>query len=143
MSSTHVLGTQTCDDPVALRFMSDANVEYLHEQIIGRVAADTDGALRIGRQSDTELLTIMRAIYIQESRHLPVKQDEQVALLNEAVLKFAVPQIISEARSHAHYLRDRNQSRRGVAPRSIYTSRAGLRSEVSNPTRDYFHPGVQ
>lgn len=127
-------------DPVAQAFMSDENIEHLHRSIIRGVAEATDGDIRIGRQSQTELTTIMRSVYASEARHLPFKIAEQVAVLNESVLSYSIPQIVIEARSHRFYLRDREQSNREPAPRSVMTSTTGSRSEVVAAQRAYFAP---
>lgn len=133
-------GLNVCSDPVAHAFMSDKNVGRINEGMIQGVLEATDGKLRIGRQSQTELVTIMRSVYASEARHLPFKVEEQVAALNESVLRYSIPQIISEARSHDYYLRDREQSNRAPAPRSVMTSKTGARTEVPAANRDYFAP---
>ena len=127
-------------DRVGATFGSHANVEFLNDAIQRGVFSASDGRWKIGRQSQLELATIMRSVYITHSRHLPGAIADQVRALNDAVLAYAVPQIVSEADMHAYYLADRDQERRGIAPRSQLVSGAGQRSEVQAPARPFIVP---
>lgn len=127
-------------DPVGAVFTAPANVEALNRGIELGVYRASRGRRKIGRQSQLELATIMRSVYITHARHLPGARDDQVRALNDAVLAYAVPQIVSEADMHAHYMADREQERRGIAPRSQMVSGAGQRLEVQAPARPFLAP---
>lgn len=140
MASTDVFSTEQSDDAVAEIFMGQLNRDHLHHKIVEGVRQASDGEIVIGRQSDTELLQIMRATYIQHALHQPHHVAEQVRDLNARVLRYAIPQIVSEARMHRKYLLDRDQSRRAERPKTILVSGAGQRQEVEAPVRSYFSP---
>jgi hypothetical protein len=142
MASTSVLATGQCDDPVAIRFMSTSNCDHLHKAIIQGVKDASRGEYIIGRQSHPELIQIMRAVYLEHSCHLPDKITEQVGGLNRRVLEYAVPQIVSEVRSHRRYLVDRDQSKRADRPKTVMVSKAGQRTETEAPMRSFFSPGA-
>lgn len=140
MSANRLLGSDTCEDAVSISFMSAENIDLLNHAIIQGVFDDTQGRLRIGTQSQSELLAIMCSVHASEARHLPSAIHEQVAALNASVLNYCVPHIVSEAQMHHFYMRDRNQGTREPVQRSIMTSTTGSRSEVVAPSRAYFAP---
>ena len=137
---TRLIGPQSsCDDPVARAFMGDRNVDRINAAIIQGVYNASEGRFRIGRQSQQALSAIMRSVYLSEARHLPGLVEAQVNRLNESVLSYAVPQIVSEASMHDYYLRDL-QTGRSIPPPSVMTSTAGSKSEVAAASRPYFLP---
>lgn len=140
MASTDVFTNEQSDDVVAEHFMSRFNREILHERLVEGVKQASEGEFVIGRQSDTELTQIMRAVYIQHALHWPDRIAEQVRDLNDRVLRYAIPQIVSEVRMHRKYLLDRDQSRRADRPKTVLVSSAGQRQEVQAPVRSYFSP---
>ena len=127
-------------DPVGATFGSNENVAVLNDAIQRGVLRASGGRIKIGRQSQLELATVMRSVYITHARHLPGAHADQVRALNDAVLAYAVPQIVSEAEMHAYYLADRDQERRGIAPRTEMVSSAGQRLEVQAPVRPFLAP---
>ena len=143
MASTGALASGQCEDEVAKRFMGEANCERLHEAIVHGVRKASDGEFRIARQSHTELIQIMRAIYLEHACHLPDNIERQVERLNERVLKYAVPQVVSEVRAHRRYLLDRDQSKRADRPPTVMVSKAGQRSEVEASMRAFYKPDSQ
>jgi hypothetical protein len=140
MASTNALTHGQCDDAVAIAFMGAANCDRLHDAIVQGVKDASDGEFVIGRQSHPELVQIMRAIYLEHACHLPDKIDKQVLRLNERVLAYAVPQVVSEVRAHRRYLVDRDQTKRGDRPRTVMVSKAGQRSEMEASARPFFSP---
>jgi len=87
-------------------FFSEMNIKALQLGIRNTVLNKTCGKIVIGKQSVNELLTIMRSLYLQESQHSSILSPvPQVKKLNEKVIMFASPRIISEAQMHAAYLK--------------------------------------
>jgi hypothetical protein len=92
--------------PVSNLFFSEVNVKALQIGIHNTVLNKTCGKIVIGNQSVNELLIIMRSIYLQESQHSAILSPvPQVRKLNEKVIMFAAPRIISEAQMHSAYLK--------------------------------------
>ena len=61
----------------------------------------------IGRQSDVALLSIMRDVYESSSRHVPPHEVVSATkVLNEHVLRKAVPNVLSAVQFHDYYLKD-------------------------------------
>jgi hypothetical protein len=73
----------TRESPLAQLLFSDANVEAVQQAIrYGVFRASGAAAVVVGRQSDTELLTIMRSVYQQFGRNQPTRVVHQVRELN-------------------------------------------------------------
>jgi len=90
-------------------YFSAANVDALQEALRYQVWAKTNGEHAIDRQSDTELMIVMRSLYLQYSRNSPYNVKEQVRELNARVLDECVPKIVSELSAYLQYLRDASQ----------------------------------
>ena len=60
----------------------------------------------IDRQSDTELLIVMRSIFLQNSKNLDYDLKQQILQLNNLVLNYSVDNVISAILAHVGYLND-------------------------------------
>lgn len=87
-------------------FFGVPNVNALQEAIRYRVYVETDGKQIIDRQSETELMIVMRSMYLQYSRNSPYNVKEQVRELNAQVLDYCVPKVVSELFAYLQYLKD-------------------------------------
>lgn len=92
--------------PVSELFFSDTNIDALQIGIHNMVLNKSCGKYRLGRQSDKELTIIMRAIYLQDSKNSKFDVLGQVRSLNEQVLAFSVPRLLSELKMHDMYIND-------------------------------------
>lgn len=91
--------------PIMLMFFSMKNVDYLQNMIKKMIYNET--GFTIGRQSDEELLIIMRSYYFSDAENLPYDYNKQVAKLNYLVLKYAVfHQILPKVKGYNTYLND-------------------------------------
>jgi hypothetical protein len=96
--------------PISALFFSSANVDALHEAIRYGVFVQTNQQEVVGRQSDGELLIIMRSVYLLEladaerrSINTPDPPLEAVRYLNGAVLDYAVPMVLKEIAAYKKY----------------------------------------
>lgn len=88
-------------------FFSGRNVDVLQNSLRYRVYRDSGGQFVIGRQSDIALMAIMRDVYESSERHVPeARVLDAVRLLNEHVLRRAVPDVVSAVRFHRFYVED-------------------------------------
>lgn len=94
---------------VSQLFFSAKNFHALQVGIRYRVWVETGGRYTISNQSEAELGTIMRGVYLEYGRNIADKVVEQVRGLNAHVLDYAVPKILSELESRAHYMQDISQ----------------------------------
>ena len=87
-------------------FFSGENIQMLQNGIQGGVYQRSNGNISVGEQSCDELMTIMRSIFLQYSENRERNISEQVKALNDQVLAYAVPQVLSEAEAYIKYRRD-------------------------------------
>lgn len=92
--------------PLNQAYFSSANVQIVQNKIRHGVYEKSKGEFLIDPQSVDELLTVMRAMYLQYGRNLPDRIPEQIADLNQLVADWAIPKIMAEASMHKYYLRD-------------------------------------
>jgi hypothetical protein len=92
--------------PLNFAFFSKDNIDAVQNALRYQVWIRTNKKHIIGRQSDTELGIIMRAYYLQYGKNLPTGVPEQVQELNNIVIEYLIPQIISQVEQYIAYLRD-------------------------------------
>jgi hypothetical protein len=86
------------------QFFSQANIDVLQSQIqtLVRQMVGAD----IGRQSDSDLMLIMRSYYLQYARNNPGEVAEELAELNERVAQFSANRIAVEVEAYRYYRKD-------------------------------------
>jgi hypothetical protein len=114
-------------------FFSADNVEQIQNNIRKEVyeRSQPKGYL-IDKQSIEELKIIMRAIFLQYARNLPSDVAGQIADLNQKVIDWSVPHILSAVDHHFFYINDISHLPVPLA-REQHLSKAGTRSLPMNP----------
>ena len=87
-------------------YFSQVNVDYLQTEIISRIFDKTNKQHVIGKQSEEELLIVMRSIYLQHGKNMDTHLDEQVDKLNELVLDYCVDNVYSNLVQYIGYIDD-------------------------------------
>jgi hypothetical protein len=87
-------------------FFGQKNVDALQEAIRYQVYLRSNKKFIISRQSDVELQIIMRSIYLQYSKNLPFDLVGQIQALNQKVLDYAVPIVLTEVQQREMYRQD-------------------------------------
>ncbi len=108
-------------------FFSAKNIEIIQNGIRYAVWSQTKEKAVIGRQPNTELVIVMRGVYLDQARHLPNYIPEQIAELNEITIKKVVPTIISNIEQYRGYLQ-KITSPMEPTPRSLNVSSVGTRT---------------
>lgn len=119
--------------PLSESFFSAANVERI-QQLIRKTVFDRSQpkGYVIDDQSVDELKIIMRAMYYQYARNLPKDIGSQVADLNQKVVDWSAPHILSAVDHYMYYLKDISHLPVPLQqPQSL--SSAGTRSLPMNP----------
>jgi hypothetical protein len=121
-NTRYLFKNQWGETPLTFLFFSGKNIDNL-QNLIKFVTYNQIGQL-IDKQSDTELMIIMRSIFLEYSAHpkLPdesMTQDEldvlfkkytnEVARLNELVVNAVVPMIASQLQQYMDYIKDASQ----------------------------------
>lgn len=96
------------DSKLSDMFFSRQNIDNLHYEIINRVFIKSNGQFKIGKQSEIQLQIVMRSIFLQEAKHLNCDFRKQISDLNEKVLEFCVPRIMTEINQFLGYKKDVN-----------------------------------
>ena len=114
-------------------FFSADNVEVIQNSIRKNVyERSKPKGYVIDKQSIEELKIIMRAIYLQYARNLPTGIAEQVADLNQKVIDWSVPHILSAVDHYFFYINDISHLPVPLAHMQ-HLSSAGTKSLPSNP----------
>ena len=131
-----ILKTQIVRSPVSDMFFSHVNMKHLKKLICDRVYQESGGKykLTVESQSDNDLLTVMRSLYLEHSKHLPNQIKSQVAELNYHVMLDLVPRVIKNAQQHLAYIRDHTQQPL-LMDRPTYVASAGTRVNRSVTTK--------
>lgn len=114
-----IVSGNVSDTPISALFFSKTNIDALQRGICNRVFNQSEGKYNIGVQSETELKIIMRSFYLESLRGgVPLFQDgiqpldsaaensvvARVRKLNEKVLDWSVPRIITNIKQYEVYV---------------------------------------
>lgn len=115
--------TRISDTPLARAFFGRRNVDVLQCGLRGAIRERT--GYSIDRQSEEELLVVMRYVYIQHGANLGGA--DEVRRLNRLVLREIVPQVGAALMQYVGYLRDASRVAAPL-PRGVATSTKGTKT---------------
>ena len=92
--------TQNC---LSIAYFSKKNIDILHNSIINTVYNRSNGLYRIKRQSEQDLLIIMRSYYLQYGKNNADNISEQIQELNNMVINWSVNEIIKNIKQFDNY----------------------------------------
>jgi len=124
---------QCSTNKVIGRFFSDRNIEYLQTMMRRAIKQKLD--VVIDRQSDQELVQVMRAMYSMRGNPRPDDIGQEVDRLNTIVLEWVIPHLVVNIRAHYGYLRDISNPYR-LLERPKYASLKGEQTVQLFPTRN-------
>ena len=87
-------------------FFNPKNMQIIQNNIRAKVHELTHGRYIIDEQSKDNLYLIMKTMYDQHALNLPNDITKQVEVLNNIVLRYCVPKILSEIKSYIKYKED-------------------------------------
>lgn len=90
-------------------FFSRTNIDAIQESIRYLVYKKSCGKHVIDKQSETDLIIIMRSTYLQYGEFKPYGIADQVKELNQRVLEYCVPKILEEIKLYMYYRKDISQ----------------------------------
>lgn len=94
------------DTPLSKTFFSKENINLLQNTIIQKIRFKSNNNYLIDRQSDEELIIIMRSIFLTNSKNNDTNIKLQIKELNHLVLEYCIPNIITNIKQHLQYLED-------------------------------------
>ena len=86
------------------QFFGQANIDLLQSSIQGAVRQMVSAD--IGRQSDPDLMIVMRSYYLQYARNNPNEVREELADLNDRVISFCANRIAVEVEAYRYFRKD-------------------------------------
>ena len=90
------------------RFFSQKNVDLIQQLIQAQVRKQSKGKFQIGKQSEEQLVIIMRSIYLQQGKNLPDNIQEQIDELNKKIVEECVRIVMVNIKSYIGYIKDVN-----------------------------------
>ena len=87
-------------------FFGRHNIDAVQEAIRYLVYQKSCGKHIIDKQSETDLIVIMRSIYLEYGEFKPYDINEQIKALNARVLEYCVPRILQEIKLYLQYRSD-------------------------------------
>jgi len=91
--------------PLGEVFFSPDNIKRLQNKIKKSIFIETKGKYKLQvDQNESDLLIVMRAVYIQDSINSPYRIIHQVKELNEKVINRILPDMITNIKQNEEYL---------------------------------------
>jgi hypothetical protein len=91
--------------PLGEVFFSPDNIKRLQNKIKKSIFVESKGKYKLQiDQNETDLLVVMRAVYIQDSYNAPYRIIHQVKELNEKVINRILPDMITNIKQNEEYL---------------------------------------
>jgi len=110
-------------------FFSEQNIQTIQIMIRKSVYDRSGGQFVIGDQDETELIIVMRSVFLQRAVNQPDHLKEQIRVLNEVIVNECVPKILSEIMTYNGYLRDASQLYgENPLPHPVNVSSAGTKT---------------
>ena len=94
------------ESSLSTAFFSKKNIEHVQVLIKNCVFKASHGGIILEVDQDlTDLIILMRSVYFEYGKFLPLNINDQVKELNKLVLKNIVPNMITEIKQNQEYLR--------------------------------------
>lgn len=116
-----------CSTPLSEVFFGRDNIDALQHGLRYGVFVQSGESKVIGRQSDDELLIVMRSVFLQHAKNAPGDPMCQVRALNRLVLEFCVPRVVAEVAQYEKHLAELDVNPVPVLARAINVSQKGTR----------------
>ena len=94
-----------CKTSLSDLYFCQSNIDLVQDVIIKGVYKMSNG-VKIGKQSEDELLIVMRSIFLQHCKHQPNNIQQQITELNNLVLDYCIPNINSNIKQYKGYIHD-------------------------------------
>jgi hypothetical protein len=120
--------------PLGEIFFSPENIARIQKQIKREVFIRSNGKYKLNiDQNETDLLVVMRAVYISDAENSPYKIVHQVKKLNHRTIERIVPDMLSMIKQDQKYLDELDKPINPI-PLPVNVSRAGRLSLPSVTT---------
>jgi hypothetical protein len=125
---------QDPEDPVGDAFFHQRNIRKLQKMIRNEVSIQTNNRFKLEEdQDESDLLVAMRAVYMEYGKYIKKNVAEQIKVLNDKLIEYIMPQLITEIKQYYGYLKDINEPLKPI-DRPMNVSNAGRRTLPSVTT---------
>ena len=100
-----LIGTHECSN-LSQAYFSKENMQIIQNAIRAQVYLKSNKEFIIAQQDIANLQIIMRAIYLQNALNLKCNISEQIQNINNLVVDYCVPKLLSEAKAYIKYKHD-------------------------------------
>tara|TARA_B100000073_G_C23743403_1_gene574413 strand:+ start:4104 stop:4496 length:393 start_codon:yes stop_codon:yes gene_type:complete len=118
--------------PLSRAFFSRQNIDALQTNIRYNVWLSSGKKHVISKQNDSELVVIMRSVFLQNSKNREANILSQVKDLNKIVLDYTVKQVLTQVNQYINYKKDISNPIQ-IMDHSVNTSIRGSRQLEQNP----------
>ncbi len=118
--------------PLSRAFFSRQNIDALQTNIRYNVWLSSGKKHVISKQNDSELVVIMRSVFLQNSKNREANILSQVKDLNKIVLDYTVKQVLNQVKQYINYKKDISNPIQ-IMDHSVNTSIRGSRQLEQNP----------
>lgn len=87
-------------------YFSKENLNIIQDQLRHNIYLKSNNKYIVDRQSDIDLQIIMRSMFLQYSPNLDNNITKQIEYLNNLVIEWATPKIISEIEQHNGFINE-------------------------------------
>jgi hypothetical protein len=109
-SSLALRGLQMNNTPLSVMYFSGENIARLQKQLRRVIYNMSDNKFRLDEdQNEEDLLIAMRAVFLDNAKHLPTEIVRQVKELNAITIDYIAPDMLTNIKQQYNYLRDISQ----------------------------------
>lgn len=106
LANTVLRGTME-DNEVSRLFFSEENIKRIQKKIKVEVYERSQGKFKLVEdQDESDLIVIMRYIYLDYGKNLPNEIVRQVKILNDKTVNYLLPDILTNIKQYYGYIRD-------------------------------------
>jgi hypothetical protein len=91
---------------LSTNYFSKNNIDLIQNKIRKGVYDKSNQRILIDKQSEDQLVLVMRSMYLQYSKNLDTNIAKQIEELNNYVLNYCIPSVYNEAVSYLKYKED-------------------------------------
>ena len=122
------------DNELSRLFLSQENIDRIQKKLKVVVYERSQGKFKLEEnQDESDLIVVMRYIYLDHCKNLPSQIVRQVKLLNDKTVEYIIPDLLTNIKQYYGYIRDISQP---ITPimRPMGTTNAGRRTLPSYTT---------
>jgi hypothetical protein len=122
------------DNEISRLFFSQENINRIQKKIKVAVYERSQGKFKLEEdQDESDLVIVMRAVYLENCKNLLNHTVRQVKLLNDSTVKYLLPDLLTNIKQYYGYIKDISQPLTPLM-RPMGTTNAGRRTLPSYTT---------